>query len=362
MSHLKFSPSASDRWMKCPASLNGSAEQGPPSEAAAEGTVAHTICERCLLLGLDPAEMLGEEIDGFTVDQDMVDGARLFLDHVESSLRDLGTDRFHTEIFLQSSEDFGGTVDCLIETETDIAIIDYKYGFRTVEVVNNSQLLCYATLAQKAGQKVTLSIVQPRAAHADGPVRSWEVPADRLFEFGQELEAAFEKAGNEEFSAGDHCRYCPRKQDCPELYQLAFDAAEKDFEAVGETLTPEQAAEILSKRKAVESYFDSIAEVVREKLEFGADVPGFKLVNSFGHRRYCVDEDAIVKACRRKKFGKKQIYESRLMSPAQLEKVVGKDLVNSLVERPLKGTVVVPESDRRPAVERQTPLEMFGEV
>jgi hypothetical protein len=142
---------------------------------------------------------------------------------------------------------------------------------------------------------------------------------------------------------------------------LATDCAAKAFERVDND-PPEHLAEILDKKKAIGIYLKAVEDAVHSILENGGEIPGYKLVNAFGNRRYAVDEDTVLKKCRAAKFGKKDIYRSELLSPAQLEKVVGKELVGSLCERPLNGTTVVPESDRRPAVERQTPQQMFEEV
>lgn len=362
--HCRYSPSASSRWLACPASLNHD-KPDEPSASALEGTAAHHLAERCWLLGVEASTFLGSEIDGFVVDQEMVDGVQIYLDCVQSTLQELGpTATVWTEQFMESSmsPDFGGTIDCLIQTPDQAVLIDFKYGFQPVEVVGNTQLLCYATMVPGVHNKrVRLCIVQPRAHHDEGPVRSWEVPELRVAAFALQVRGAIEDGPSEKFSAGDHCQWCPRRSDCPELYTLATECAAKAFDRV-DADPVEHIAEILDKSKAIKIYLKAVEDTARLVLESGGEVPGYKLVNAFGNRRYAVDEAIVEKKCKSKGFGKKQIFETKILSPAQLEKVVGKELVGSLCERPLNGTTVVPESDRRPAVERQTPQQMFEEI
>lgn len=362
--HLKYSPSGSARWLACPASLLHEGDSGKTSQAAAEGTAAHKLCQRCWLLGSDPQDFLGDDIDGFEVTEEMVAACQIFLDTIETTMLEFGasSDDVSSEVFIQSPAypEFGGTLDILIQKDSRTAVIDFKYGFQPVDVVENSQLLCYGVLATRGKSAVEVVIVQPRATHAEGPVRSWSITSERVAEFAKQCVDIIEKGPSEDFAAGDHCQWCPRKTDCPELYQLTVDVAKEDFDETG--MTTARAAELLARKKAISIYLKAVEEFAKGQLENGESIPGYKLVNAFGNRRFAVDEETIVRRCRSKKFGKKLIFKTSLMSPAQLEKVVGKELVNSLVERPLNGTTVVPETDKRPAVERLSLDETFKEV
>lgn len=383
--HLKYGPSSAARWLTCPASLLAPKIHITTSEAASEGTAAHSLCQRCWLLGCDPEDLRGEEIEAdgrtFIVGDEMIEGARLYLDTIEAHMTRLGAsaDEVRTEAFLvhPANEDFGGTADVLICSGGELVVIDYKFGMFPVEVENNPQLMCYAllALAENAARDpkdpnlhritdVRVVVVQPRAHHVDGPVRSWEVDSIELCAFGDRVIEALTAEPDETFAAGDHCKFCPRETECPELFRLSSKVAAADFDAetkppAGPLVDVNKVAEILNLRAAIKSYLKRLEDYAEGLLEQGTEVPGFKLVDSFGNRRYCVDESTVLRKCRAAKFGKKQIYKTELMSPAQLEKVVGKELVGSLVERPHSGTTLVPETDRRPAVVRPTAEDVF---
>lgn len=361
--HSVLSPSSASRWLACPGSLLIEGHD-TPSEYAAQGTVAHALASQCWLLGCDPEMFLGNprSCDGYTVqiDQEMVDGVRVYLNLLESiEPRLLVEQRIeHSEI-----EGFGGTVDCVVPIEN--RIIDFKYGAGVaVDPEQNEQLGCYAILAMdKFGFDdacdFELTIVQPRAFDERGPIRTWVAERDWLMDLKERIAIAAQKS-SDKLNAGEHCRWCPHKARCPELYEMTLLTAKQEF--AEPSMNAELAAKVLGKQYAIKAYLEAVEQWVHGQLEKGIEVPGYKLVNKYGNRRYCVDEATVEKRCKAKGFGKKQIYQTSLMSPAQLEKVVGKELITSLVERPHTGTTVVPESDKREAVKRLEASDEFAKV
>jgi hypothetical protein len=86
-------------------------------------------------------------------------------------------------------------------------------------------------------------------------------------------------------------------------------------------------------------------------LENGQTVPGFKLVAKRGIRQW-TSEDAV-DAWVDTNGLTKEAYESKLRSPAQMEKVLKKykkELPPELVVSISSGSTLAPESDSRPAV------------
>jgi hypothetical protein len=290
----------------------------------------------------------------------MVDGVNVYLEVLAAHPHAyLETRIEHSEI-----PGFGGTVDCF-DVNT-FHVIDFKYGAGiAVEAERNLQLTCYALLALDKFNienlfNVRLTIVQPRAHHPGGPIRSWVADADFLQDTLDRIKAIANGERSDALHAGDHCRWCPAKAQCPELYEMTLISAKQEFSA--DEMNVAKAAQILQKRSAIEGYLDAIEKWIHGQLDKGVDVPGFKLVNRYGNRRYCVDEATVEKRCKSKGFGKKQIFETSLLSPAQLEKVVGKDLIATLVERPHLGTTVVPSDDKREAVQRLNASDEFANL
>ena len=221
--HKKYSPSGASRWLNCHASLQYHGKDDGASEYAAEGTAAHALGQRCYLLGCDPGEFLGEEIEGFEVTQEMVESIEIYLETIESVREELGAtrDECHCELFMESelSSEFGGTADFVIAARDAVAIIDFKYGSGVnVQAENNLQLLCYLYLAlerfylpyfESWGQPV-LVVVQPRTWNHEEKVKRWEPGPDEWKEFLEALREVIKNPGGQ-YVAGDHCRWCPGK-------------------------------------------------------------------------------------------------------------------------------------------------------
>jgi hypothetical protein len=136
-----------------------------------------------------------------------------------------------------------GTADAIVLKGEVLYVRDLKYGANAVvEAEDNKQLKIYALAAlltvKGAVKYVDVGIVQPRAKHPDGPIRSVRFPAIELIDFYFELVTAEAKAREatesfRQFQAGARglmdwqakwlsespkaCRWCPvgRTGSCP---------------------------------------------------------------------------------------------------------------------------------------------------
>lgn len=385
--HATLSASSSSRWLKCPGSIRLS--EGQPnltSKYAEEGTWAHLLAETCLASDpiLDPLDMIdlplvNEEGDEFIVTEDMAEAVQVYVDTIREDLAMVGAGAdFRVEHSFDLSwlyPDMFGTNDCMIgEMCGVLRVYDYKHGAGVaVEVERNSQMMYYGLGAAKDDvyEEVELVVVQPRAGHPDGPVRRYRASIDELLDWGQTVllpGAIATTKPDAPLAPGGHCRFCPALAVCPEQRKQAMELAKDVFSEVPaqlppapETLTPADIRKILDGEELVVNWIKAVREYARHLLENGLvtmDELGYKLVEGRATRKW-KDEAA-------EKWVKGQLkdeaYVSKLVSPSQAEKLLGKafkGIVESYVEVS-RGKQLAPLSDKRPAV--ATAIEAFDEV
>ena len=150
--HALLSASSSERWLHCPpsAKLNAAVTE-TPSEYAAQGTDAHTLCEHKIKVALgmeskDPTENLtyyDEEME------QCADEYATYISELYSEVKDICPDPI---VLIEQRLDFSrwvpegfGTGDCLIVADGTLYVIDMKFG-KGIEVsaLENPQMMCYA--------------------------------------------------------------------------------------------------------------------------------------------------------------------------------------------------------------------------
>ena len=342
MAHSKISPSAAKRWMSCAGSValcDSIKTPEVPSIFAAEGTVAHSLAEELVSGKCDSLDLMGrlgskvKTEDGFSVEitDEMIEGACEWHDMVLKDAQDLRSPangkagRLEIQgkaemrvCALSIDKELTGTCDYAMWRPGDtLYVSDYKFGKGVVvEVEDNEQLLLYAvgvmdTIDCWAFDKIVLTIHQPRAPHAEGRIRRWEVPVSFVKSFrdaAKEAVARTRQVGAK-LAAGDWCRWCRARGVCPELAKGVAEGARAAFAAIapigkGET-TPEQSLDAvrqmtvaqlgmaLAWESPAESFFGAVREVIREHLEAGEIVPGWKLVEGRAIRQW-KDEAAVI--------------------------------------------------------------------
>jgi hypothetical protein len=336
----------------------------PPSRYADEGTKAHGFLEHFLKSGgtygasrsRADTEMVGHAAEAFEIIARKAGGADI-LSETRVSLEFIAPKMF-------------GTCDAAIVKLFDtLTVIDYKYGAGyAVDVKDNSQLIYYALgLAHAYGylfEKVELMIIQPRAFHAEGPVRSHTMTIDELCDWSVKFQEGVARCESPyaEYSAGEHCRFCPAKTICPEISDMAFKQARIDFAPIAK---PEKAlalpdsgymdevsrlGKILDAAPKIETWLESVREHAFNTLKNGAKIPGWKLVPKQSRRQWASPTISASQA--RERWGEKAFSSPELLSPSQLEKQVGKsakEWIESQVTSVSSGLTMVPESDKRSA-------------
>jgi Protein of unknown function (DUF2800) len=371
--HAPLSPSGSDLWMNCPggAVLNEDVERSA-SEASAQGTVAHTIGYSMLTGGVVPEVGSVVQQDGFniTVDIDMI----MHADHYAGYVRSLGGwQRYEQRVSLEwLVPGVWGTADAVIVNldHGELHIIDFKYGAGVyVPVVENWQLMIYALAALGPDnwldlKRVHMHIHQPRMNN----VSMWTVPVDDLPNYMEQLVQAVNAVRaamsepEQHLSPGTHCRWCPQRATCEALQSTAITKAQAAFGSV-ETLLQPVIGEILDHAEMIDLWISAVRAEAYKRAERG-ECPGWKLVPKRPTRQW-VNEDELrgegVIA------GVNVFGERPLLSPAQLEKTIGKRAFTehfaSMVTSISSGLKLVRESDAGTAVKADEVAALtFGAV
>lgn len=351
--------------MVCPGSQNLcdalGLKESPPNKFSAEGTFAHDIRAKCLTKARDPIDFVGVEAvhDGFSFKAtiEMADHLRPGIERLREDVGLNGTllveQKYNLSAWMPGS---WGTADAVI-TKGDLLIVDdLKYGMGIpVEAERNRQLMIYALRAlvnHKAAKTVRLRIDQPRVA---GGGSTWELPAEELRAFGDEVRAAAAATKVKDaplVPSEKGCKWCPVAAQCPAL--AAQSLATVEFDNLGPVylpptaLTPEQRSNILRNKAQIESWLDGLHTQALLDALSGREVPGFKAVEGRRGSRTWSDQGAV----EIQTLLGDAAFERVLLSPAKVEKakLIDKKALADLVTQAEGKPALVPENDKRPAI------------
>jgi hypothetical protein len=370
IAHASFGASNSKRRMACPGSMNAEAPFPDTSSSYAElGTAAHELGEHCIENNISAVSgMIGTTFNGHVVDDNMAGAVQVYVDYVtriskEESPSLLRLEQRFSLEYLDPPIPMFGTSDCTIygRESGNLWVIDYKHGQGVaVDAEDNPQLKYYALGAiLKIGDRapvtsVNVAIVQPRASHPEGPIRLAHYTREEILDFGTDLIDAAHAAIKPDAPrfAGDHCKFCKAAGVCSALRGNALAVAQDEFGAIRpiDTLTPDQVSDYLEKIPLIEEWISSIRRYANAVLESGRELPGYKLVEKRPTRRWKNEEEMVAWATE-EGLDDDDIFEKKIKSPSQIEKVVGKkNLPGTLIMSVSTGTTMVPASDKRSPV------------
>lgn len=376
--HSILPASSCERWWNCPGSIHACKNiPNPPNFYTAEGTVAHSLAEVYLRRALDRAtdpdpgddsyltsleERIGTEIrqDGFSIEvtEEMVDAVIAYIDYVIDLWDKCGQPEVKLEHKIELKEINAvlfGTVDCHFVVPFDVVhVFDFKYGAgKRVSAYENKQLMEYALgiMLKEDCSRFVIHVCQPRVE--DG-FTSYEGDSDVMHRFHKEFEQRVVKALDPKapLVPGDWCKgtFCPNRVQCSALSGLTHKLVVKDFgePVMPDAMTHEQIAKVLQYEEVVKDWMAKVREHAKELMIQGEEIPGFKLVESQGHAKW-IDE-AVVIAEFEDEVGEK-LYEKQLVSPAKLEKILGKkklgpDFRDNYTQRPMIGYKIVETSEK----------------
>ncbi len=379
--HASLGASNAHRWMACPGSvrLEGALPPSPGSAYAAEGTAAHALAETCLSKGVGADDYIGSTMDGFMVTQDMADAVEVYLTECRRIMAIPGIQWWIEKRFsldpLKPPVPMFGTADFVAwDNKTfTLYVVDLKFGMGVVvEVVNNPQLryyglgaLCSDTWVRLKCKNVSLTIVQPRAAHPDGPVRTETLTFTELMKWGHGLLDAAKATTKPDapLVAGKQCRWCRAAGICPAQRAHALAVAQTEFSVTEplavpdpETIPPAEFAHLLNQLHVLEDFATAMRQTAQARLERGEEVPGWKLVEKRAVRSWAVDEEAVAAHLTGQGWRSDEMFDYSLKSVAQIEKLAGgkkkfaEAVPAEMIQKKSSGLRLAPDSDPAPAV------------
>lgn len=365
--HSPMGGSSFDRGKECPGSVSLISELLPAelereeTEHSKEGTAAHELAAVCLDEGLEPWERV------HILGQAITDAVTVYVDHCRPLME--GAD-FHLIEYSFSNPDvhpwFKGTVDFTALKEGTLYVRDYKNGRTTVEATSG-QLRYYAyamLLLHPEARRVSVGVVQPNGFHTDGPIRTWEFPADDLHEWATDIlvPAMLRAEADRTLKAGDHCRFCPLSIACPVL-QGMFRAAV--IAPVGQIsrLTDAQLNDECRMMAAVEIYIRKLEEERYHRLMNGRVLPDWELVHKKANRVWKPKSQEVFFT----QYGKDAFTEPEFKSPNAMEKLgpAAKELVKKWAYKPQPDeteATVAPAGSGRPRYNVKGMAEKFADV
>ena len=351
--------STAKRVIACPASVK-LVQQIPskdiPNEHADRGTLLHNVIADVLEFNEAPEKYLGTKYNDQVLTEELIDEkitvALAALEEIDPT--NVMAFKIETRVgFGDFLPGVFGSTDLLGRIGKRAIVLDWKFGDGVlVSAEENEQLLFYAAAAMRTEEskwifegadEIECIIVQPPE------IRRWVTTPQRVALFEQELRRAVHESHSEAASmaAGDHCRWCAAKPICPKM----TGQVERVLQTKLQALPIDQIAIQLEQADTIESYIKDLRTLATQMLEHGVRVPGFKLVAKRGTRQWTSEDavDAWVDA----NGLTKEAYESKLRSPAQMEKVLKKykkELPSELVVSISSGSTLAADSDSRPAV------------
>lgn len=369
--HAFLSASTSHRWLNCPPSAKlCEGIKDEPSPYAQEGTDCHELCAYLVekAMGKDTSNPT-ENLTYYNAE--MQNCAEEYCSYVMERLEASKQYCSDPMVFIEQRLDFSlwvengfGTGDCVILADKVLQIIDYKHGLGVlVEAEENSQMMCYALGALEAFdgiydiEEITMTIFQPRREN----ISTWTCSKSDLLAWANNVlapTAALAYEGKGDFKAGDHCQFCKVKATCRKRAEFNLEMAKYDFE-MPSTLDETEIAAILPRIDQLISWGNDIKEYALVQAQAGTRYKGFKVVEGRSNRKY-TDEAAVVAAVTDAGYDP---YEKKLLGITAMSSLLGKkkfeELLGSLIFKPPGKPTLVPETDKRPAI--NTAADDFNE-
>ena len=356
--HAVLSASSSARWLKCPPSaVAATMYPSTGTEFTREGTLAHEVAEQ--IARGKPVDPYGE------ITREMIQCAEAYRDYIQELITD-----DNAVVLLEQRLDFSpwvpdgfGTGDCIIIQGNRLDVVDYKYGIGVaVSAENNSQMMLYGLGALNDFgdiyeiHEVGMHIFQPRINNVSSEVlevealRFW---GDKVVKPIAELAAQ----GKGDYCSGEHCRFCPHAGQCPTLSADCMKVVNLGGgKAAVPTMAPWMISDILKQESMISGWLKAVKERALSQMLSGESIPGFKVVEGRGSREWN-DEEIVKRTMRHNQIEEEDYLKIELLSPAALEKSIGKkkvaELVGAMIASKPGNPTIAPETDKRKPYSQQ---------
>lgn len=382
LGHAILSPSASSRWLSCPASVRMARDLPAQEESiyALEGTQFHTLCEltaRHRLLGGSDEEYTREYLDWFLeTNEDWHEDQLSYVEDWIVFLEERLVGNPGATLFLEERVDTGipgcwGTADAVILFSTHVHVIDVKYGagYR-VSATENSQARLYGlgvlnslVTTDDNIEFVTNTIWQPRMDNVSEETLS---VAD-LFSWADQVKPVAAIALTEDAPFGpseEACRWCPVAGSCaPRMrHMLNQDYGNPDL------MTGEEMAAAFLRIPELKAWLTSVEDTaLKRAYEEAGSVPGLKVVRS-GGRRVILDKEKAIETLVAAGFRMSAVSTRSVATLGVLDKLAGgpdklQEVLGDLLAKSEGRLSLAPDSDPRPPADAvQDAMSDFADI
>ncbi|NCD04355.1 MAG: DUF2800 domain-containing protein, partial [Clostridia bacterium] len=262
-----------------------------------------------------------------------------------------------------------GTGDCVIISDDRLHIVDFKYGMGVlVDAEDNPQMKLYALGALEIYdslydiKEISMTIFQPRREN----VSTWTVPVEELKAWAEEElkpKAAKAYQGEGEYMPGPWCTFCRASSRCRARADENLKLAQMEFK-MPPLLTDSEIEEVLTILPDLTKWANEITVYATDAaVNHGKEWHGFKVVEGRSVRKY-KDENAVAEKA--VISGYKDIYRKSLIPMTEMQKLMGKtkfeEILGNLIYKPPGKPTLVPNSDKRPAMNVADAKNEFNEI